>query len=215
MKHIATFLFMLASFFMVSAQISHDRDGQHDPTAAAILKKASAKFDQNVTFTVNVTLYDSQKKATGNHSAKVLYNRGKYRLTVEGQELICDGKSVWHWNKQSNEVTINNLGSDDIDLLNPGRLLAGYDKSFRAKYIRTEQDGTAVIDLQPRSARSFHKIRLLVNEKSGLLKRLEVHKYDSSAEVYDISAFSRASTPATQFTFDASKHPNLEIIDLR
>ena len=197
------------------AQITHDQQGQHDAIAAGILKKAAAKFDQNVSFTVTATMYNAEKKKTGSHKAQVLYNRGKYRLVVSNQELICNGTTVWHWNKEANEVMISTLGNDDIDLLNPGRILAGYENSFRAKYIRTEDDGTAVIDLQPRSARSFHKIRLLVDEKSGLLKCMEMHKYDGGREVYDVSAFKRANTPAAQFTFDTKQHAGVEIIDMR
>ena len=197
------------------AQITHDRQGQRDETAAALLKKAAAKFDQNVSFNVAATTFDAEKKQGGSQKAQVLYYRGKYRLTFADQVLICDGTTIWHWNKTSREVMVSTLGSDDIDLFNPGRLLAGYERSFRAKYIRTEDDGTAVVDLQPRSARSFHKIRLLLDAKSGLLKRMEVHKYDGGREVYDVSAFKRANTPAAEFTFDAKQNPNVEIIDMR
>lgn len=206
---------MLATMFTSMAQITHGSQGQHDAKAESILEKAAAKFDQNVSFTVTATMFNAEKKQTGSQKAQVLYNRGRYRLTVADQELICDGTTVWHWNKTAREVMVSNLGTDDIDLMNPGRLLSGYERSFRAKYIRTEDDGTAVVDLQPRSARSFHKIRLLVDEKSGLLKRMEVHKYDGSREVYDVSAFKRANTPATQFTFDARQNAGVEIIDMR
>ena len=208
-------MMVLATMLPAVAQITHDAQGQHDATAAAILKKAAAKFDQNVSFSVSATMFNAEKKQTGSQKAQVLYNRGKYRLTVADQELVCDGVTVWHWNKKANEVMVSTLGKDDIDLMNPGRLLAGYERSFRAKYIRTEDDGTAVVDLQPRSARSFHKIRLLLDEKSGLLKRMEVHKYDGGREMYDISAFKRVNTPATQFTFDAKQHAGVEIIDMR
>ena len=44
---------------------------------------------------------------------------------------------------------------------------------------------------------------------------MEVHKYDSGREVYDISAFKNAGTSASQFTFDAAKHAGVEIIDMR
>lgn len=212
-KTLIALLFMLP--LMATAQITHSNQGQVDKTAEAVLKKAASRFDQNVSFTVSASVFDAQKKQTGSQQAQVLYNRGKYRLAVGDQELICDGTTVWHWNKRASEVTISTLGDDDIDLMNPGRLLAGYERSFRAKYIRTEEDGTAVVDLQPRSARSFHKIRLLMDEKSGLLKRMEVHKYDGGREVYDISAFRRANTSAAQFTFDTSQHSGVEIIDMR
>ena len=215
MKRILTIVMLLTTVFSVGAQITHDRQGQHDATAEAILKKAAARFDQNVSFTVTATIFDANKKLTATHKAQALYNRGKYHLTVGDQELICDGTTVWHWNKQVNEVTVSTLGDEDMNMMNPGRLLSGYEKSFRAKYIRTEDDGMAVVDLQPRTACSFHKIRLLIDEKSGLLKCIEVHKYDSSREVYSVSAFKRANTPATLFTFDAKQHAGVEIIDMR
>lgn len=212
-KTLIALLFMLP--LVATAQITHSGQGQVDKTAETVLKKAAARFDQNVSFTVSATVFDAQRTQAGIQQAQVLYNRGKYRLTAGDQVLICDGRTVWHWNKKANEVTISTLGMDDIDLMNPGRLLAGYERSFRAKYIRTEDDGTAVVDLQPRSARSFHKIRLLMDENSGMLKRMEVHKYDGGREVYDISAFRRVNTAATQFTFDTGQHSGIEIIDMR
>ncbi len=198
-----------------SAQITHASQGRLDENATMALKKASDRFGQNVSFNVTLTTLDSQHKKTGSYTAEVRYNKGKYRLVMSDQELVCDGTTVWQWNKQANEVTVSTLGDDDIDLMNPGRLLANYDRDFKAKYIRTDDDGTAVIDLQPRSARSYHKIRLLVDEETGLLKRMEVHRFDSSRELYDISNFKRTANAASQFTFDPARHPDVEIIDMR
>lgn len=185
-----------------------------DKTADALLKKAAGKFG-NVSFTVTATVLDAQKRETVKQKAQVLYNKGRYRLTVADQEIICDGTTVWQWNKSVKEVTVNTMGTDDVDLFNPARMLANYGKNFRAKYIRTDDDGTAVVDLQPRSARSFHKIRLFVVEKSGLLRRMEVHKYDSGREIYDISDFKTVATPASRFTFDPKQHAGVEVIDMR
>lgn len=209
------FAFHLSPFTCAKAQITHASQGRLDENATEVLKKAADRFDKNVSFTVTMTVLDSKKQEKARQSAQVRYNKGKYRLVLPDQELICDGTTVWHWNKTANEVTVSGMSDDDIDLLNPGRLLAGYGKSFKAKYIRTEDDGTAIVDLQPRSTRSYHKIRLFINEEDGLLRRMEVHKYDSGRENYDITDFKRTSNAASQFTFDAAKHPGVEVIDMR
>ena len=209
------FLFPFSFFNLAQAQITHASQGQLDQNATEALKKASARFQQNVSFNVTATILDGNKKQLAKQSAQVRYHKGKYHLVIEGQELISDGNVVWQWNKQANEVTVSNLSTDDIDLLNPGRLLENYQKNFKAKYIRTDEDGTAVIDLTPRSARSYHKIRLFVKEDDGLLRRIEVQKYDSGREIYDISDFKRAANAASQFTFDPAKHPGVEVIDMR
>lgn len=209
---VATFVLLP---FAPQAQITHASQGRLDENATEVLKKAAARFDKNVSFTVTMTVLDGKKQQKARQSAEVRYSKGKYRLVLPDQELISDGTTVWHWNKQANEVTVSAMSDDDIDLLNPGRLLANYSKSFKAKYIRTDDDGTAIVDLQPRSTRSYHKIRLFLKEDDGLLRRMEVHKYDSGRENYDITDFKRASNAASQFTFDAAKHPEVEVIDMR
>lgn len=204
-----------AGFNHAQAQITHASQGRLDENATEALKKAAARFNQNVSFSVTLTNLDPQKKNIGSQTAQVRYHKGKYRLTFADQELISDGTTVWHWNKTAREVAVNNLSDDDIDLLNPGRLLANYQKNFKAKYIRTDDDGSAVVDLQPRSSRPYHKIRLFINEADGLLRRMEVHKYDSSRDIYVVSDFKRTANAASQFTFDPSAHPDVELIDMR
>lgn len=215
MKKILIALLPLLLLLPARAQITHNSQGQLDQNATDILKKASARFQQNVAFNVTATILDGNKKQLAKHTAHVRYHKGKYHLVMEGQEFISDGTVVWQWNKQANEVAINNLSTDDVDLLNPGRLLENYQRNFKAKYIRTDDDGTAIIDLTPRSTRSYHKIRLFIKEDDGLVRRIEVQKYDSGREIYDISDFKRASNAASQFTFDPAKHPGVEVIDMR
>ena len=164
MKKILIALLPLLLLLPARAQITHNSQGQLDQNATDILKKASARFQQNVAFNVTATILDGNKKQLAKHTAQVRYHKGKYHLVMEGQELISDGTVVWQWNKQANEVAINNLSTDDVDLLNPGRLLENYQRNFKAKYIRTDDDGTAIIDLTPRSTRSYHKIRLFIKE---------------------------------------------------
>lgn len=215
MKKTVLALLAMLCIMPLCAQITHSREGQEDKKASEVLTKAGLRFKDNVSFAVTATMLDSQRKQAVKQEARVLYHRGKYRVSMADQLVICDGTTVWQWNRKAKEVAVNNISTDDIDLFNPARLLTNYGKSFRSKYIRTENDGTAIVDLQPRSARSFHKIRLFVEEKSGLLRRMEVHKFDSSREVYDFSNFKKVATPDTEFTFDPAKHAGVEVIDMR
>jgi outer membrane lipoprotein-sorting protein len=38
----------------------------------------------------------------------------KYKVAVTGQEIFCDGKSIWTYDKAANEVTITNLSLQPI-----------------------------------------------------------------------------------------------------
>ena len=202
-------------FSISQAQITHNSQGRLDENATAALAKASKKLESGAKGTVTLTLLDSNKKQTAKHTAEISYWKGKYHLKTDGMEIWCDGATVWQWNKEAKEIVINNMPPDsDIDLLNPGRLIENYAKNFRAKYIRTEDDGTAIIDLQPRSAQSYHKIRLFIEEETGVLKRMEVHKYDSSREIYDFNKLKNVLLKGA-FKFNPADHPEAEVIDMR
>ena len=202
-------------FNSATAQITHNSQGRLDENATAALAKASKKLESGAKGTVTLTLLDSNKKQTAKHTAEISYWKGKYHLKTDGMEIWCDGTTVWQWNKEAKEIVINNMPPDsDIDLLNPGRLIENYAKNFRAKYIRTEDDGTAIIDLQPRSAQSYHKIRLFIEEETGVLKRMEVQKYDSSREIYDFTKLKNVLLKGA-FKFNPADHPEAEVIDMR
>ena len=121
-----------------------------------------------------------------------------------------------HWNQETNEVVINNMSASEDDLMNPAAILNNYQKNFKAKFIRQETDGNAVIDLTPKSAKSYYKIRLIVGASSGVLKRMEMHNYDGSSGEFVISNYKSGVTATeTDFTFPKAQHPDVEIIDMR
>ncbi len=216
MKKHVLFICLICCVFPLMAQITHTASGNVDKTAEEILKKASKKIEASsgVTFNVTMSNLDANKKTTGKLTASVLYQQGKYCVTFNNNVLYCDGKSTWHWNKDANEVVVNNLSSASDDLMNPGALLANYNKNFKSKFIRQEDNGDFVIDLTPKKNMSYYKIRIIINDKYTV-KRMEMHNYDSSCAKYDISKFSAAKNSSGTFSFPQKDYPNVEIIDMR
>lgn len=215
MKRIAIFVVLVLSAVGCMAQLTHTAKGSVDKQAGDILKKAAAKMSGTVSFTVTVVNRDANKKETMRQKAEVLYNSPRYRMKSGDLEIYCDGKSVWNYNKPTNEVVVSPMTTTDDDLTNPANLLKNYSKSFRAKLIRIEDDGTAIIDLQPNKSRAYHKVRLFINTKTYLLKKLEQHNYDSSRGEFTVSNFKNTQASDANFTFDAQSHPNVEVVDMR
>lgn len=196
------------------AQLTHTANGTVDQNATTIIKKASAKMSGTVSFTVTVVNYDANKKETFRQKADVLYNAPRYRVKAGSVEIYCDGKSVWQVNKSAKEVVVTPIADSDDDLTNPARLLANYSKNYRAKFIREEENGTSIIDLQPNKGRSYHKIRIYV-DKNGQLKKLEQHNYDSSRSEYTVSNFKNATAADADFVYDTKANSGIEVIDMR
>ena len=216
MKKILAMMFVMATTATVAfAQITHTANGAVDQTANALVKKAAAKMSGTVSFTVTVVNTDANKKETFRQKADVLYNAPRYRVKAGDLEVYCDGKCVWQLNKNAKEVVISPMTDSDDDLTNPAKLLSNYSKNYRAKFIREEEDGTAIVDLQPVKGRSYHKIRLFINAKTGLLKKMEQHNYDSSRGVYTISNFKNTKASDADFTFDTKTNPGIEVVDMR
>lgn len=199
----------------LQAQITHTSSGNVDANAQKILTAAAKKMNASpVSFSVTMVSRDAAKKETARLSAQVLFNKGRYRVTSPQYVLYSDSKSVWVWNKEAGEVTIENLSASD-DLMNPAQLLSSYSQNYKAKYIRTEENGSNVIDLTPKRNRSFYKIRLIIN-KAQIPTRLVIHNYDGSMGEYAVSDFkSGVKCGDSDFVFDASAHKGVEVIDMR
>ncbi|MBR1851526.1 MAG: outer membrane lipoprotein carrier protein LolA [Bacteroidales bacterium] len=216
MKRLTTLLlFIIVALGSLQAQISHTANGDVDKKADEILKRAASKLNQPVMFDVAATVTNADKQTTATAKASVLYSKGKYRMTMPEQVLYCDGTATYHWQVEAKELVVSPMEQDGINLMNPGSIVTNYAKNFRPKYIRTEPDGTAIVDLQPRQAASYHKVRLFVVEKTGLLKRMEVHRYDSSREEFVVTNFKTTRATDSDFRFDAKAHPEVEVIDMR
>lgn len=216
MKKTLAIIALLATIGFASAQITHTQGGgKVDQNADNILKAASKHFSGNaISMTVTMVNKDSQKRETGRLKADVLYKNGKYRVSFDGNTIYCDGKSTWHWNKEVKEVTVNDMSDADDDLMNPASLLANYSKNYNAKFIRKEQNGDNIIDLTPKKAKSYYKIRLTINNSTP--RKMVMHNYDSSCSEYIISNFKKDAKAAdSDFTFPKAQNPDVEIIDMR
>ncbi len=199
----------------VQAQITHTAQGSVDANAQKILAKASKQFNNGVVkFNVTIQSKDSNKKQVVSYTADVLYAAGKYKAVVGEQTILCDGNAVYTINDDTKEIMVNKISDRDDDLMNPGRLLANWQKSFRAKYIRTENNGDAVLDMTPLHSASYHKIRLVIGE-NGVLKRLSMHNYDASEAVFIVSKFAPAKVSPATLSFSAADYPGMEVIDMR
>lgn len=215
MKRFFALMLMLAVFGTAFAQLTHTANGAVDQNANAIVKKAAAKMSGTVSFTVTVVNTDANKKETFRQKAEILYNSPRYRVKAGDLELYCDGKDVWQLNKKAKEVVITPIAESEDDITNPAKLLSNYSKNYRAKFIREEEDGTDVVDLQPIKGRVYHKIRLFIDSKTGLLKKMEQHNYDSSRGIYTISNFKNTKATDADFTYNSKANPGVEVVDMR
>lgn len=213
MKKLFAFILSLVALTTLSAQITHTAKGAVDQTANTILQEVADKWAKaSFKFDVTVVNYDVNKKETFRQNANITYRTPCYIVKAGDIEIYCDGKSVYQVNMNAKEVVITPMSNSDDDLTNPASLLANYQNNYRAKYIR-EENGLAIIDLQPKNGHQYHKLRLFVDVKAKRLKKVEQHNYDSSRSEYGFSNYSMIKITPEAFKYTVPQ--DYETIDMR
>jgi len=192
---------------------------QVDTKAKSILDKLSAKTKSYSTIKADF-VYSMVNKSDGvneSQNGKIELKGNKYVLSIQGQDIISDGKTIWTYIKESEEVQINSISEDDDEGISPNKIFTLYEEGFKYKFVE-EKDNIQTINLYPKDAneKPYHRISLFINKTKGEITKVKVFGKDGTLTTYKIKTFTPNTTISdTRFTFNKSKHPNVEIIDLR
>lgn len=202
--------------------ISSFAQTNNDPAAKVILDKVSAKFKsyKAVQSAFNLKVEDAKGKLQGNKAGSVIMKGSKYRVTMQGQEIFCDGKNVWTYDKSSNEVTITKV-DPTVNTITPQKLFTDfYDKDFLYKLNGEKKLGAKTIqeiELTPTDkGKTFHKVYVYVDKAAQSIQSAAILEKNGNKYTYTVNSLNgNASVPDNQFTFDKSKFPGVEEVDLR
>ena len=215
MKKLYLFISLCTLAIYATAQSS-------DPAAKAILDAVSAKFK---TFTtVNAAFSYKVENATGkvlsSKKGTLLMKGTKYRVSFSGQEIFCNGTTVWNYDKAANEVTISKLDASG-GMITPQKLFTNfYDKDFRYLLNGEKKIGTKTIqeiEMTPiDKSKPFHKVYLQVDKAAKTIYSTKVLENAGNRYVYTVSTMKTNTVMAdAQFVFDKSKYPGVDEVDLR
>lgn len=194
----------------------------NDPAAKQILDAVSAKFK---TFTsvqagFSYKVEDAKGKVMSTKTGNVWMKGNKYKVSFGGQEIFSDGKTVWNYDKSTNEVTINNVDASGSSLT-PQKLFTNfYDKDFLYLLNGEKKVGAKTIqeiEMTPTDkSKPFHKVYLQVDKAAKTIYSTKVLENGGNRYTYTVSNM-KTNTPLSdnQFLFDKKKYPGVEEVDLR
>ncbi len=217
-----TVILLVFSTINVHAQASAKGLGTNDPEAKKILDAVSTKFKSFKTVKGNFSLEvkDAAGKTQGTKKGTVYMKGVKYRVTITGQEIFCDGKNVWTYDKSANEVQVAQFEQNG-STITPQKLFTNfYDKDFLYKLNGEKKVGTKTlqeIELTPvDKTKPFFKVLVIVDKGSKLINSTQVFEKGGNRYTYSMSNIvTNAAIADDTFAFDAKKYPGVEIIDLR
>ncbi len=215
MKKIVTYLFIL---FLGSQAVFAQTS---DAAAVKLLKSVSQKYGGYKTMQMDLSLVvenlDSKSKET--KTGKVMSKGNMFVAELGNQKLFCDGKTLWTYLKDVNEVQINNFEKGQ-DIITPNDIFKIAEKDYLAYMGEKVTEGgksLQIIELTPKNkSLSFSKIKMYVNTADNSVSKGVVYDKNAIHYTYSISNFkSNVEMTNSSFTFDKSKYPGVEVIDLR
>ena len=194
---------------------------QYDPKALEVLEAMSKKYKAVPAFEANIsyTLTNEVEKINEEFKGKMVVKGDKYRLILPEQEVINDGKTLWTYLPEAKEVNIDNFDPTSDDL-NPSKIFEVYKKGFKYLHMGDATEAGVlcdVVDLVPEKKEAqYFKIRMNISKKDKSIQNFTMFDKSGNRYKYTITKFApNATITDSYFTFDSSKYPGVEVIDLR
>jgi outer membrane lipoprotein carrier protein len=211
---------ILLAFLFTTLSISLMAQG--DPKAKAVLDNVSKKVKSlkslKANFSITITGAKNAKPQT--KKGNVFMKGDKYFVSLSGQEIYCDTKTIWTYMKESNEVQISSFDPNE-NSFTPSKLFTNfYDKEYSYKYIGEQTVGgkkVDVIHLTPTNkSKQYTKVELMIDKAQSVVAGGKM--YEKNGNIYQYTVTGYTPNPTLQdnmFIYDAKKHPKVEVVDLR
>ncbi len=210
MKRIVMMALLTAGYFTINAQT--------DPKAKSILDDLSAKTKAYTSVKAEFTFVTEKKdKTKETQNGKIQIKGAKYKLEIPGHEIYCDGKTIWDFIKDANEVQVKDMETGGEDAINPSTIFTIYEKGYKYKF--DSEDATSqTLSLFPINPdkKKFHTVKLVIDKTKKQISSIKMLMKDGSTQTWTIKGFTVNTTlPDTDFTFDSKLHAGVSIEDLR
>jgi len=212
---------ILISIFSVFALAGY---AQQDAKAKEILEKVSkttqslASLDAKFSFEMENKAENVKDKNVGS----IVLKGKKYKLNIPqlGTQITCDGKTIWTYMTNSNEVTIANLDDATDELMDPAKIFTIYEKGFNYKFLSETVDaGVPVynIELTPQKpSGDIQKIKLMIDKQKMLIHGAVMNGKDGNIINVIVTQLKTDGVYAdSDFVFDSKKFKGIEVVDMR
>ena len=212
-------LLVLVACVLGSLSIQAQDDARSKAIVDRLMTQAKAwtSFEADFSSRLQNTKDKLDVKQEGNMKVK----GKKFRLVLDKNTIINDGVTLYTYNKDANEVSLNDPKEMDQDL-DPSTLFTQYEKGFKSQFVEEKADAagvmTQVVKLFPLdpAKKPFHTVVLTVDKAKTMPRSIQVLYKDGNVVTYTLKKF----TPNVElvdalFTFDKSKYPGVEENDMR
>ena len=185
-------------------------------SADEFLKKASEKNKSynDISVIFNYQMINSSAGVYENINGYASMKGGSYIMNIDGQEMICDGTTLWTHLIDDEEVMISEV--TDENNTSPIAIIDSFSQNITASFVESDNPDIKIIEVKETEGDTFEKVRLHFDIKDLNIKKVHIIVGDGNEFIYEITDFkTNLNLPDSMFTFDETMHPNVEVIDMR
>ena len=202
----------LIAIFFVGLCLTASAAGNKTQTAESILAGLRSKITSapsvEAVFTIN--------SEHGPLHGSVILAGDKYQLSTPELEVWYDGKTQWTLSRTSKEVNITTPDADERMASNPFAILSAGKGHYTSRRL-ADSKGNQVVQLTPTDKTSaIGSFTIYVKPTDKWPAAINVNFEDGRRIDITVNSISAGKTrQASTFTFNKSRYPGFEIIDLR
>ncbi|MCQ2199577.1 MAG: hypothetical protein MJZ19_07680 [Paludibacteraceae bacterium] len=207
--------------FLALSSVSVVAQDAKDPKAMSLLDKAYKVVDGNNSYSIKFTLdiKNNQSNKSQKMKGSVDMKAEKFKLSVAGVDTYFDGTTEYVYIKDNNEVNISTPDKEQLKSLNPLYILRSYKDGYKMKYIgtdKTQSGNIEIVDMFPEDLKSkYARVTLSLDSATLLPVCILVQGKDGVNTIVVVDEMKKAVFADSDFVFDAAKHKDVEVIDLR
>ncbi|MBD2703855.1 outer membrane lipoprotein carrier protein LolA [Spirosoma sp. BT702] len=193
---------------------------QKDKRAQTILDAMSKQYKSLKSYQASFTYASAGAGTKESYKGDLTVKEEKFRLLLGGQEVFTDGKTMYTYIKESNEVNVQDFEKGSTSELNPTQIYTIYKRGFDYKFLREQKQDSRtveVIELTPNRPKSpIATIQISVDKADKSVRNWLIVNKDGKRTTYTITKFTpNANVTDAYFVFDKAKYPGVEVVDLR
>ena len=204
---ISKFIFYLFFLFVPFTTKAQDASKIMDAVTNSLRKYKSIKSIYTLTYKEN--------GKTSSQNGAIILQGNKYVNKTGGTMTWFDGKTMWAYVKENEEVTITTPSSEELASSNPYTFINSSKKDFTASIISSDGNQFKIKLIPKTSNNDINYLILNVKKKSYQPVDMLVDMKNSKIIIVLNSFETNKSYKNSSFTFSKSKYPDVEVVDLR
>ena len=158
---------------------------QQDSDARIILERVAekAKSYKSIQADFELVIEDRKENIQTFSGGQILLKGNKYKVESMGSIVYFDGKTIWTYTEEFDEVIINEPDSlDDNFISNPAKIFYWYNRDFKYRYVGetlVNDRKMHEIDLYPRNLdQPYSRFKIFIDVDKDILSTIKVSGKD-------------------------------------